>query len=140
MMAVGKEDKMTKIDPEYKYIGTSFSLCVRSLIQDEIDIAQVIGIESATKITNAYDLERVMKAYEDTYWIENPKNGRLLATEIYYNKIFYQPRLVHNYYILDKERPLWMKAETQLASAPVTDLFYANDPYIKEKKYAKSRS
>jgi hypothetical protein len=100
----------TTINPDYQYVGTSFSLCVKSIIDGEIRLDQVIGIESSTKIVFKDDLERVIHAYKETYWEEKPNTAEKIARDIYLNKVFYQPRVENNYYIIGT-RPLWMPVE-----------------------------
>ena len=92
------------------YIGTSFSLCVKSLIKGEVKIDQVIGIESSTKIETEYDLDLVIEGYKATYWEEDPEQGERLARDIFSDKIFYQPRVERAYYIIGA-RPIWLPVE-----------------------------
>ena len=99
------------IGKDCKYIGTSFSLCVKSIIDGEIELAQVVGIESSTKIINPVDLEEVIEQYKASYWEEDPDKAEEIAREIYFNRVFYQPRVAQDYYKTGV-RPLWETVET----------------------------
>jgi hypothetical protein len=97
------------INPDETYIGTSLSLCIASIINGDINPEKVIGIESSTRISNDEELDQVIEEYKKTYWIENPDLAERYAREIYHHKIFYQPRLEHNYCI-HGVRALWINA------------------------------
>ena len=85
-------------------------MCVKSIIDGEIDLAQVIGIEASTKIIHPVDLEEVIKQYKTSYWEEDPDKAEEIARDIYNNKVFYQPRVQYNYYVCGV-RPLWLVIE-----------------------------
>ena len=100
---------MTKLNPNNQYMGTSLSMCVKSIINGDIALYQVLGIESSTRIANEGELDEVITQYKDTYWRKDPQMAEDVARDIYHNKIFYQPRLAYGY-CLHGTRPLWICA------------------------------
>jgi len=73
-------------------IGLSLSLCIRDIIQGNVELDDVEKLIAGTKIEQPIHLEEVCSIYMDLYWDNNPK-----AIDIVYylfkHKLIEQPRV-----------------------------------------------
>jgi hypothetical protein len=73
-------------------IGTSFSRCVKSILDGEIDIDEVDYIIARTKAANPSDWEQVFETYMKICWNNNPEALSIASRLINTSRVI-QPRL-----------------------------------------------
>ena len=84
-------------DKRKRYIGNSFSLCIRDIITGKMPLKCVKGIYSGTRISNFHELWCVIEEYKRTVWEEFTHDAIMRAVSgiFFGNKVFYQVRLNH---------------------------------------------
>jgi hypothetical protein len=93
-------------------IGTSFSFCVRDILNGNVDVEDVKRIYTNTKCPSPSDWEYVLEKYMEWYWGSKPEAlaiaGRLLNS----GKV-YQPRLESpSRYVYSSN--LWVESEADI--------------------------
>tara|TARA_X000001388_G_scaffold63435_1_gene49397 strand:+ start:268 stop:618 length:351 start_codon:yes stop_codon:yes gene_type:complete len=84
-------------DKRKRYIGNSFSLCIRDIMTGKMPLKCVKGIYSGTRISNFDELLCVIEEYKRTVWEEFTHIEIMKAVNgiFFGNKVFYQVRLNH---------------------------------------------
>ena len=93
-------------DKRKRYIGNSFSLCIRDIITGKMPLKCVKGIYSGTRITNFKELFSVIRGYKENCWEEfsNKEIMDAINGVFFGNKIFYQVRLDRKKYKVLREK------------------------------------
>ena len=84
-------------DKRKRYIGNSFSLCIRDIMTGKMPLKCVKGIYSGTRISNFHELWCVIEEYKRNVWEEFTHDAIMKAVNgiFFGNKVFYQVRLNH---------------------------------------------
>jgi len=95
---------MTKYPQHHEYVGTSLSLCVRSIIKGEMDLNCVIGMMCNTRC-DSFDkvIEVCMQYFDGGYWEEYTDRADEIMNIVYhlYHFVpFYQSRNEHGFVLV----------------------------------------
>ncbi len=77
-------------------IGLSLSACVRDIIENRVNEAEVGLIVAGTRFRNDEELENVLNVYASSSWHSNPEEGIRVANRLIKTGKVVQPRLIHN--------------------------------------------
>lgn len=78
-------------------VGLSLSFCVQDLMRGDEYITDVAFIYSGTRARNQKEWDEVLDIYSETYWSDNPVQGRKMAQWFIERGEVIQPKLEGKY-------------------------------------------
>jgi len=81
-----------KIENSEQVEGLSLSFCVSDILHGKVSENQVTKIVASTNAPTAKNFENLLESYADTYWHENPEEGKSIARRFWEAGKIDQPR------------------------------------------------